>query len=298
MSTVQREQLDAQLRGAGVGSEQSVGEARDNFAKLMNAMPVPEGIRVQETSLGGRPALRVIPDAAAGSATLLYLHGGSHVVGSPRTALGLTAGLVVRTRTPSISLDYRLAPEHPFPADVEDVVAAYRELLDQGHPPESIAFAGDSAGGGLTITGALAARDAGLPMPAAIVAFSPGVDATRTGESMTTKAEADRLIDRAAIDRMNSLYVGGEDHRNPLLSPAVTADLAGLPPMLVQVGTNEMLLDDARRLALRASDAEVDIVLDVTAKVPHVFQSFVGILDEAGEALDRAALFLRQRVRS
>jgi monoterpene epsilon-lactone hydrolase len=199
---------------------------------------------------------------------------------------------------PGISLDYRLAPEHPFPADVQDVVAAYRELLEQGHAPESIALAGDSAGGGLTIAGALAARDAGLPRPAAIVAFSPGLDATRAGQSMVTKAEADPLLDRASLDRLSDFYVAGQDRRNPLLSPVVAADLTGLPPVLVQVGTNEMLLDDARRLALRASDAEVDVVLDITAKVPHVFQSFTGVLDEAGEALDRAALFLRQRVRS
>jgi epsilon-lactone hydrolase len=297
MSTLQRERLDAQLRGTGLVSDQPVGQARESFAKLMNAMPVPEGIRVHETSLGGRPALRISPDAAARSGTLLYLHGGSHVVGSPRTALGLTAGLVVRTGIPAISLDYRLAPEHPFPADVQDVVAAYRDLLDQGHPPESIALAGDSAGGGLAITGTLAARDAGLPMPAAIVAFSPGVDATRAGQSMVTKAEADPLLDRAALDYMSRYYVAGQDRRNPLLSPAVTADLTGLPPVLVQVGTNEMLLDDARRLALRASDAEVDVILDITAKVPHVFQSFTGVLDEAGEALDRAALFLRQHIR-
>jgi monoterpene epsilon-lactone hydrolase len=297
MTTIQRERLDAQLRGTGVGSEQTVGEIREHFARLMSALPVPEGIRVRQTSLGGRPALRISPDTGAGSGTLLYLHGGSHVVGSPRTALGLTAGLVVRTGIPGISLEYRLAPEHRFPADVEDVVAAYRELLAQGRAPQSIAFAGDSAGGGLTIAGALAARDAGLPMPAAIVAFSPGVDATRAGESMLTKAAADPLLDRASLDRMSSFYVAGQDRRNPLLSPAVTADLTGLPPMLVQVGTNEMLLDDARRLAIRASDAEVDVVLDITAKVPHVFQSFAGILDEADEALDRAALFLRQHVR-
>jgi epsilon-lactone hydrolase len=303
MSAIQRERLDAQLRGAGVGSEQSVGEIRENFVKLMNALPVPAGARVQETSLGGRPALRVSQAAGVAAAAdasagiLLYLHGGSHVVGSPWTALGLTAGLVLRTGIPGISLDYRLAPEHPFPADVEDVVAAYRELLEQGHAPGSIAWAGDSAGGGLTIAGALAARDAGLPVPAAIVAFSPGLDATRTGQSMVTKAEADPLLNRASLDRLSNFYVAGQDRRNPLLSPAVTADLTGLPPILVQVGTNEMLLDDARRLALRASDAEVDVVLDITAKVPHVFQSFTGVLDEADEALDRAALFLRQRVR-
>jgi len=297
MSIIQRERLDAQLRGAGVGSEQTVGEIRENFEKLLSALPVPGGVRTQGTSLGGRPALRVIPDAGGGSGVLLYLHGGSHVVGSPRTALGLTAGLVARTGIPAVSLDYRLAPEHPFPADVQDVVAAYRELLGQGHAPESVAFAGDSAGGGLTITGALAARDAGLPLPAAIVAFSPGVDATRSGDSYATKADADPLLDRASLDRMSAYYVAGQDRRNPLLSPAVTADLAGLPPLLVQVGTNEMLLDDARQLALRASDADVDVVLDITAKVPHVFQAFTTALDEADEALDRAALFLRQRVR-
>ena len=303
MSTIQRRLLDAQLRGTGtgtgtdVGAEQSVGEIRESFAKMMYAMPVPDGTRVHDTALGGRPALRVVPDAGAGSGMLLYLHGGSHVVGSPRTALGLTAGLVVRSGIPAVSLDYRLAPEHPFPADGQEVIAAYRELLELGQAPESIAFAGDSAGGGLTIAGALAAPDAGLPMPAAIVAFSPGVDATRTGASMATKADADPLLDRSSLDRMSNLYVVARDRRDPLLSPAVTADLSGLPPMLIQVGTNEMLLDDARRLALRASDAEVDVILDITAKVPHVFQSFTGVLDEAGEALDRAALFLRQRVR-
>jgi monoterpene epsilon-lactone hydrolase len=296
MSIVQREQLDARLRGAGIKDGQSVEEMRENFARLMGTMRVPERIRLHDTELGGRPALRVEPETGARPGLLLYFHGGSHVVGSPRTALGLTAELVVRTGIPSISLDYRLAPEHPFPADVEDVVAAYRDLLEQGRSPESIAFAGDSAGGGLTIAGVLAARDAGLPLPAAIVAFSPGVDATRSGDSMVTRAAADPLLDRATLDHMSRFYIPGQDRRNPLLSPAVAADLTGLPPLLLQVGTNEMLLDDARRFAMRASDADVDVILDITAKVPHVFPSFVGVIDEAGEALDRAALFLRQRV--
>ncbi|WP_084703723.1 alpha/beta hydrolase [Phaeacidiphilus oryzae] len=322
MSRIQREQLDAQLRSAGDGSsgggggsangaggdgvggstgaavQPTVEDLRAGFVQLMSTLPVPGGVRVDARPLGGRPALHISPESReAATGTLLYFHGGSHVVGSPHTALGLTAELVLRTGIPAYSLDYRLAPEHPFPADVEDVVAAYRELLDAAHPPQSIAFAGDSAGGGLSVTGALAARDAGLPMPAALVAFSPGLDATREGRSMVTKAAADPLLDRADIDRMSHYYVADADGRDPLLSPAVSGDLAGLPPMLLQVGTNELLLDDARRLALRASDAEVDVVLDITAKVPHVFQAFTDSLDEAGEALDRAALFLRQRIR-
>jgi monoterpene epsilon-lactone hydrolase len=157
-------------------------------------------------------------------------------------------------------------------------------------------FAGDSAGGGLSVTTVLAARDAGLPVPAGIVAFSPGLDHTRSGGSVTTKAQADPLLNRDGLERTGALYLGGQDPDQPLLSPAVRADLRGFPPMLLQVGTNELLLDDSVRLADRAREAEVDVVLDVTAGVPHVFQSFVGSLDEAGQALDRAALFVRQRV--
>jgi epsilon-lactone hydrolase len=160
-------------------------------------------------------------------------------------------------------------------------------------------FAGDSAGGGLTVTTCLAARDAGLPLPAAIVAFSPGLDATRTGESMDTKAGIDPTLTRAGVERTGAMYLAGQDPRQPLLSPAVVADLTGFPPMLLQVGTNELLLDDSTRLAARATAAGADVILDITADVPHVFQSFAGgPLDEADQALDRAALFIHQHLRT
>ncbi|WP_370950298.1 alpha/beta hydrolase [Amycolatopsis sp. cg5] len=227
----------------------------------------------------------------------MYFHGGGFVYGSPETAMSLTGNLVTRTGFRAFSLDYRLAPENPFPAAIDDTVSAYRALLDSGEPPSAIAFAGDSAGGGLAITACLAARDAGLPMPAAVVAFSPGLDMTRTGESMETKAGADPLFTRQGLDRNAAMYLGGQDPRQPLLSPAVLADLTGFPPMLLQAGTNEMILDDSTRMAARARAAGVDVVLDVTADVPHVFQAFAGILDEAGHALDRAALFLTQQLR-
>nr|WP_282206419.1 alpha/beta hydrolase [Kitasatospora fiedleri] len=186
-------------------------------------------------------------------------------------------------------------PEHPFPAAVEDTLAAYRALLERGADPARTVLAGDSAGGGLAVTTALAARDAGLPLPAGILALSPGADATRTGASMETKDGIDPIFTRSSFDRTGAMYLAGADPRHPLLSPAVHADLTGLPPMLIQVGANEVLLDDSTRLAARARDAGVDVVLDVTADVPHVFQCYAGVLDEADEALERAALFLRQR---
>jgi acetyl esterase/lipase len=308
MSTEQRARVDAILRqpqaesesegGGGDSGPRSVEAIRAGFRELMAGMAVPAGIRTSDTTLGGRPALLVEPEGGRrGAGTILYFHGGSFVFGSPATQLCLTANLVARTGFAAYSVDYRLAPEHPFPAAISDSLAAYRELLDSGVDPATIVFAGDSAGGGLTITTSLSARDAGLPLPAGLLTFSPGVDATRTGESMRTKEGIDPIFTRAALDHTAAMYLNGADPRQPLLSPAVLADLTGFPPLLIQVGANEILLDDSTRLAVRAREAGVDVTLDVTADVPHVFQVFTGILDEADEALDRAALFLSQRVR-
>ncbi|WP_411124026.1 alpha/beta hydrolase [Streptomyces sp. x-19] len=306
MSREQRIRVDEILRQPGPEGPRSVEEIRAGFRQLMAQMIVPHSsIRTAPTTLGDRPALRVEPTGASGrgaaagpdAGTILYFHGGGWVFGSPETALSLTGNLVARTGLGAYSLDYRLAPEHPFPAAIEDGLSAYRALLDRGEDPSAIVVAGDSAGGGLAVTTCLAARDAGLPLPAALLAFSPGTDATRTGASMDTKEDIDPIFTRAALEHTGAMHLAGADPRQPLLSPAVHADLTGLPPMLIQVGANEMLLDDSTRLAARASAAGVDVILDVTADVPHVFQSFAGVLDEADEALDRAALFLRQRIK-
>jgi epsilon-lactone hydrolase len=298
VSREQRARIDAMLRQPQDDPPETIEGLRAWFRALMAGMAVPDGIRTTPATLGSRPALLVEPGpgASAGTATILYFHGGSWVIGSPETALSLTGNLVARTGFRSYSLDYRLAPEHPFPAGIEDAVAAYRELLDRGTDPATVAFAGDSAGGGLSVTAVLAARDAGLPRPAAIVAFSPGLDATRSGRTMETKAAADPLLSRDALARTGRMYLAGQDPAHPWLSPAVHADLAGFPPMLLQSGTNEILLDDSVRLAERARDAGVDVVLDITADVPHVFQSYAGVLDEADQALDRAAFFLTQHL--
>ena len=296
MSRAQRTHLDTVLRQPRPAGDQSLEGLRADFAALMAQMIVPTGIRTTPTTLGDRPALRIEPTGRPRAGTILYFHGGSFVLGSPATALPLTANLVVRTGVPAISLDYRLAPEHPFPAAIDDGLSAYRALLDAGHLPSSIAFAGDSAGGGLTITTALAARAAGLPMPSSIVALSPGLDANRTGESMRTRAAADPLLTREGMAHTGAMYLAGQNPNQPLLSPAVLADLTGFPPILLQVGTNELLLDDSTRLATRARSAGVDVILDITADVPHVFQAYAGTLDEADQALDRAALFLTQHL--
>lgn len=298
MSRQQRTMIDTMLRQPRPEGPQTVEQIRAGFMTMMAKMIVPDGIRTTATTLGSRPALLVEPVAGPRAGTILYFHGGAYVFGSPQTALSLTGNLVAKTGFRALSLDYRLAPEHPFPAAIKDTQSAYRALLDSGEDPSAIAFAGDSAGGGLTVTTCLAARDADLPMPAAIVAFSPGLDATRTGESMDTKAGIDPFFTRETLGHTGAMYLAGKDPHHPMLSPAVLADLTGLPPMLLQAGTNEVLLDDSTRMAARARAAGVDVVLDVTADVPHVFQSFAGVLDEADEALDRAALFLTQHIRT
>jgi epsilon-lactone hydrolase len=306
MSKEQRARIDAMLRqprpeptdtAASADTAPSVEASRAEFAALMARRIVPDGLRTAQTTLGERPALRIESGDGARTGTILYFHGGVWVVGSPATALSLTGHLAVKTGFEVFSLDYRLAPEHPFPAAIDDSVSAYRALLDRGVDPSTIVFAGDSAGGGLAVTTSLAARDAGLPLPAAILGFSSMFDVTWASESMDTKAGVDPIFTRETLAQTTNLYLAGADPHQPLLSPAVSADLSGLPPMLLQAGTDEVLLDDSTRLASRAIAAGVDVILDITAGVSHVFQGYAGLLDEADQALDRAAYFLRQHVR-
>ena len=270
---------------------------RSAFESTMASIQVRPDVVTNETTLGGRAAIAVRVDASPTEGVILYLHGGGFVSGSPATALGLTAEVVARTGVPAVSIDYRLAPETPFPGGLNDCLAAYQELLDGGRRADRIVVVGDSAGGNLAIALALAAKDAGLPVPAGIVAFSPSADMTRTGESMLSKESRDPFFTRAGLMHTTAMYLGGSNPENPLASPALNADFSGMPPMLVQAGTDEVLLDDAVRIADRAREAEVDVILDIVSGVPHVFPSMVGALDEAEEALDRAALFIRQRVR-
>jgi acetyl esterase/lipase len=199
----------------------------------------------------------------------------------------------------AVSVDYRLAPEHPYPAALDDATAAYRALLEREGGPERIVVSGESAGGNLALELLIAGKQHGLPMPAAAVLFSPMTDLTATGESFTTKAGVDPNITAAAITTRAGDYLNatGTDPADPSVSP-IFADLTGLPPLLVQAGSHEVLLDDATRLASRAAAHDVAVILDITPETGHVFQAFSAILDEGDQALTRAGAFLRSRTAS
>ena len=212
-------------------------------------------------------------------------------MGDAALAADLASQVGRRTSAKVISVDYRLAPEHPYPAAVDDALAAYKALLDNGNAPSDIVLAGESAGGALAIVTLVNARDHGLPLPAAAFVMSPYADLTLAGTTMETKREVDPLMSREALQPRVTDYTSGQDAALGLISP-VFADLSGLPPLIIQAGSHEVLLDDAVRLARQAATADVEVTLDITPQVPHVFQAYYPILDEAAAALDRAGQFL------
>jgi acetyl esterase/lipase len=228
---------------------------------------------------------------------VLYLHGGGYTMGSCNTHRALGARLAVVSRAPVLIIDYRLAPEHPFPAALEDALAAYRWLIEPGRPVHSITLAGDSAGGGLVIATAIALRDQGDRLPAAIVCMSPWADLAVQGESMVTRAKSDPLIGRESSLQHAASYVAQHDPRSPLISP-VYADLHGLPPLLIQVGDYEVLLSDSVRLAERARQAGVDATLEIWDGMWHVWQAYAGYVPEAQQAINRVGAFIGQHLAS
>ncbi len=275
--------------------ELDVGARRQRLEDLTGAAPLPDGTCTTAVDAGGVPSEWVdVPDGA-GAATLLYLHGGGYCVGSVRTHRALVARLATATRARGLTVGYRLAPEHPFPAAVNDAVAAYRWLLQAGVDPATIVIAGDSAGGGLTVALLVALRDAGEPPPAAGVCISPWTDLACTGDSMTTCAARDPMVQREPLLGMAAAYLAGQDPRTPLASP-LHADLHGLPPLLIHVGTAETLLDDARRLAARARAAGVAVELDTWEDMIHVWHGFAPLLPEADEAIARIGAWVQGRL--
>ena len=291
MSTEQRENLEAILRQSAFPADIDLNEQRRLLRELISAQPLPADVTVTAAALGGVPTAEITIDGIEPRHVVLYFHGGVYVLGDAFHAADLASQVGRRTRARVISVDYRLAPEHPYPAAVDDALAAYEALLHNGTAPSDIVFAGESAGGGLAVATLVNARDHGLPLPAAAFVMSPYADLTLAGTTMETKREVDALISREDLQSRVTDYTAGQDAALGLISP-IFADLSGLPPLIIQVGTHEVLLDDAVRLARQAATADVEVILDITPGVPHVFQTFSPILDEGAAALDRAGQFL------
>jgi phosphinothricin tripeptide acetyl hydrolase len=286
----------------------------DAIIQMMRSMPrdrsasIPEQRAAMEegTKAFGHLDLEIVPVDANGvpgewikptteePGVILYLHGGAYTGGSPRTHRNLTTRLAEATKHWVLSLEYRLAPEHPHPAAVEDAVAAYRFLLDGASSSKQIAVVGDSAGGGLTVALLVALKDAGLEMPGCAVPISPWVDLEGVGESWTTRVDVEAMIDTDDLRKKGEMYAAG-NLRHPTAAP-IYADLSGLPPMLVPVGDAEVLLDDALTLVKLLRDAGVDVTLDHQPEMIHVWPLFAGMAPESDAALERIAEFIGKHV--
>jgi monoterpene epsilon-lactone hydrolase len=294
VSALELESLLTMLRSGGPDLAAPPPQARENFEAMLAGIPTPEVVTFEATTLGGVPARWSDTPGASTERVLFYLHGGAYLLGSSFGYRPLFSALARAAGARGLALDYRLAPENPFPAAVDDAVSGYRALLSQGIAPDSIAIAGDSAGGGLTVAMLVAARDAGLPMPAAAVAISPWADLECTGGSMVSKAAEDFSLNREGSIAMASIYLNGASPRSALASP-LYANLTGLPPLLIQVGSAEVLLDDATRLAARAAEADVAVQLEVWPRMPHVWHAFAFTLSEGRDAIAAAGAFVSAR---
>jgi len=290
------ESLHERQRAAAEQPAETVAETRAGFAPAGPVHPIPDDVRVTEVTAAGVPAHWLDAPGADAGRVLMFLHGGGFQFGSLASDGELAARLGRAGRMRVLFPEYRLAPEHPFPAAIDDVRAVWEWLRDeQGMAADSIAVAGDSAGGGLAVALLVVTRDAGGALPAAAVLMSPTVDLTSSGSSMKDRVDQDPISTPELLRQLASDYLDGADPRTPLASP-LFATLAGLPPMLVQVGTADLLLSDAERLAEAAVAAGVDVRLEVGEGLPHVYQLMLGT-PEAADATERIGRFLRERVR-
>jgi acetyl esterase/lipase len=270
-------------------------EMREAMASATASLPPPEGVGIEVVDAGGARAEWTEAEGASRDAAIVYLHGGGYTMGNLDSHRGLVAEISKATGIRVLSVDYSLAPEHPFPQAIEDAVNAVRFVQDQGISPGRVVVGGDSAGGGLTAATLLSLRDRGLPLPAAGILISPWLDLTQSGATMDALAERDPMVSRTLLDQCAEAYLKGQDPRQPLASP-IFADLTGLPPLLVQVGTAETLLDDSRRFDTAAKAAGADCTLEEWEDMIHVWHTFAAILPEAQQAIDRIASFVKQQL--
>lgn len=282
-------------RPRGSGPPAPIARVRAEFEAFQAALRAPADFRAEPVGLGGVAAEWVAPAGPRPERVVLYFHGGGYASGSLATHRALVVRLAQATPARVLHVDYRLAPEHPFPAALEDARAVYSALLASGGEPATLAVGGDSAGGGLALALLTAARDAGQPLPAAWFGLSPWTDLGHGGDSIVLRAAEDPLFTRDSLEHMAALYAGGHPRNHPGLSP-LFAELAGLPPALLQVGTAEILLDDSTRLAARLEAAGVEVELEVWEGMFHGWQLLASMLPEGQEAIAKLAAFLRRRV--
>ena len=275
--------------------EASLADMRANAIAFGNLTSEPTGVTCTAVDAGGVPAQWLTPQGAANDRVLMYVHGGGYVMMSAETHRKMVGHIAKATGCRALNVDYRLAPEHPHPAAVTDAVTAYRWLLAQGIKPQAIAIAGDSAGGGLCLATALKLRDMGVPLPAALVPISPWTDMEGTGESMKTRVAHDMIVSPLAITQLSGVFLHGGSTRDPYASP-LYADLKGLPPIYIQVGDEEVLLDDSVRFADLAKKAGVDITLEIFPEMQHVFQIGAGMLPEADAAIAKIGAWMKSRL--
>lgn len=285
-------EIAAMLRGWGAATP--LGDIRRDADRLFSARP-SVGASAQPVRIGGIDAEWIAAPAARSDRAVLYFHGGGYSIGSIDSHRDLCERLSRAAKARVLALAYRLAPEHPFPAALDDALAAYRWLLGQGLAPTQLAIAGDSAGGGLSLATLVSLRRDGIPLPACAALMSPWVDLECTGESMTSRAATDPLVSKAMTGGMAAAYLPSGDLRNPLASP-LHAALDGLPPLLIHVGSRETLLDDSTRIAAKARAAGVDVRLKQWEGMIHVFQLFADRLDEGEASLGELGAFIDEHL--
>jgi monoterpene epsilon-lactone hydrolase len=291
MSRREVEDLVEQFRVANVLALPSVKDMRAAIDNIGRQHPVPNDVVCQPVRIGNINAEWIKAPGASDEKVLLYFHGGGYVIGSLNSHRELIARLSRATGLSALAVDYRLAPEHPFPAAVDDAIAAYKWVLASGIDPNRIIIGGDSAGGGLAIATLISLRDAGEDLPACGVCISPWVDLEASGESYTLRAALDPMCHKQEILNLAKTYLAGQDPRTPLASP-LHADLVGLPPLLIHVGEAETLYDDSARITKRAKEAGVEVVLKEWKDMPHVFQLFAPSFLETEQSISEIAEFI------
>lgn len=273
---------------------ETLDQSRRRFLAMEALIPhPPRDTQTITINVGGVSANRVITPASRPNRHVLYLHGGAYRLGAPSTYRHFTWRVASAAQARALVIDYRLAPEHPFPAALEDAVSCYRWLLAEGADPRRFAVVGDSAGGGLALALLLKLRDSGLPLPAAAVALSPWTDLASTGASLTLNAKSDAMVNAHDVPKFAADYLAGADPRDPYASP-LYGDPSGLPPTLIQVGSDEVLRDDAVRMAKRMQHAHCQVELQIWPQMPHVWHLLAPILPEAREAITEIGKFVQR----